>query len=83
MPSPRSAATRKALAYGAAGLVFVLDRLTKYIIQQQVASGDSYTVIPGFLSIVHAENAGAAFSLFSTAQSEWRTFFLEIGRAHV
>jgi signal peptidase II len=74
MSTPRSATTRKALAYGAAGLVFLLDRITKYIIQQQVAAGDSYTVIPGFFSIVHAENAGAAFSLFSTAQSEWRTF---------
>ena len=76
MDRPRSAAASRALAYGLAGLVFLLDRLTKYLIQQQVPAGDSYTVIPGFFSIVHNENPGAAFSLFSAAQSEWRSFFL-------
>ncbi|MGC9971441.1 MAG: signal peptidase II [Bryobacteraceae bacterium] len=76
MDRPRSAAASRAIAYGLAGLVFLLDRLTKYVIQQQVLAGDSYTVIPGFFSIVHNENPGAAFSLFSGAQSEWRSFFL-------
>jgi signal peptidase II len=33
-------------------------------------------VIPGFFNIVHTENPGAAFSLFSGTHSGWRTFFL-------
>jgi signal peptidase II len=76
MDRPRSAAACRAIAYGLAGLVFLLDRLTKYLIQQQLLPGESNTVIPGFLSIVHSENPGAAFSLFAGAQTEWRSFFL-------
>ena len=71
-----SVAARKGFAYGLAGGVFLLDRLTKFLIQQTVSVWDSYTVIPGFFSIIHTENPGAAFSLFSGAQSEWRSFFL-------
>jgi signal peptidase II len=72
----RSLAARRALAYGVAAAVFVLDRITKLLIQANVSAWDSYTVIPGFFSIVHAENPGAAFSLFAASQSEWRSFFL-------
>jgi signal peptidase II len=76
MDHSRSATACRAFTYGLAGLAFLLDRLSKYLIQQQVLPGDSYSVIPGFFSIVHNENPGAAFSLFSGAQSEWRSFFL-------
>lgn len=63
-------------AFGVAIGVFLLDRITKLLIQRQVAPWDTYTVIPGFFNIIHTENPGAAFSLFADAQSEWRTFFL-------
>lgn len=72
----RSLAGRRALAYGAAAAVFVLDRITKALIQATVSAWDSYTVIPGFFSIIHTENPGAAFSVFAASQSEWRSFFL-------
>ncbi|HWR49896.1 MAG TPA: signal peptidase II [Bryobacteraceae bacterium] len=64
------------LAFGVAFGVFLLDRITKLLIQRYVAQWDTYTVIPGFFNIIHTENPGAAFSLFADAQSEWRTFFL-------
>jgi signal peptidase II len=56
--------------------VFALDRVTKNVIRNQVTPWDSYSVIPGFFSIVHTENRGAAFGLFSEATSEWRTLLL-------
>ncbi len=56
--------------------VFVLDRATKLIIRDRVSPWDNYPVIPGFFSIVHTENSGAAFGLFADSTSQFRTFFL-------
>ncbi len=56
--------------------VFALDRVTKIVIRGRVSAWDNFTVIPGFFSIVHSENRGAAFGLFSESSSEWRTLLL-------
>ena len=63
-------------AYGAAGAVLALDRLTKWIVEQRVSFVDSYKVIPGFFDIVHSQNRGVAFGLFNDSSSEWRTTIL-------
>jgi len=63
-------------AYGAAALVFALDRLTKWIIETRVSFFDSYQVIPGFFDIVRSQNRGVAFGLFNDSTSEWRTTLL-------
>lgn len=60
----------------ASASVFVLDRLTKAVIRERVSAWDNHVVIPGFFSIVHTENRGAAFSLFADSSSEWRTLLL-------
>ena len=57
-------------------MVFLLDRLTKSIIRTHVSAWDNHPVIPGFFSIVHTENPGAAFGILSDSSSEWRTLFL-------
>lgn len=54
-------------AYGAAAAVFLLDRLTKWIIEAHVSFLETRRVIPGFLAIVHYQNRGVAFSLFDGA----------------
>lgn len=69
-------APARMLAYGIAAVLFALDRITKVIIKSYVSTYDTRTVIPGFFNIVHTENPGAAFSLFSDVHSGWRTFFL-------
>lgn len=56
--------------------VFIADRITKRLIRDHVSPWDNHTVIPGFFSIVHTENRGAAFGLFADSTSELRTFFL-------
>jgi signal peptidase II len=59
-----------------AASVFVLDRITKVLIERNVSVWESKNIIPGFFDIVHAKNRGAAFGIFSEGQSELRTFLL-------
>ena len=66
----------RAKAYGAAALVFALDRLTKWMVQTRLSAMDTYRVIPGFFDIVHSENRGVAFGIFNDSTSEWRTTLL-------
>lgn len=63
-------------AYGIAAAVFVLDRITKLLVQHRMGTWERLTIIPGFFNIVHSENAGAAFSLLADAESHWRTLLL-------
>jgi signal peptidase II len=65
-------------AYGAAAAVFVLDRFTKWLIETRVSFLDTLRIIPGFFDIVHAQNRGIAFSLFSDSPAEWRTLLLPL-----
>ncbi len=68
--------TRRALAYLIAAGVFLLDRVTKLLIDRLVPLWETREVIPGFFNIVHTENAAAAFSLFAGVALGWRRFFL-------
>jgi len=64
------------LAYGLAGAVVVLDRLTKIWIRHNVTPWDRIPVIPGLFDIVHTENRGMAFGLMNESASSWRTLLL-------
>src|SRR5437667_11666065 len=63
-------------AYGVAAAVFLLDRLTKWMIETRMSVMDTYNVIPGFFDIIHSRNRGVAFSLFADSTSPWRTAIL-------
>jgi signal peptidase II len=52
------------------------DRVTKIYIRTHVSPWDMLAVIPGFFNIVHTENPGAAFGVFSDSNSPWRSLFL-------
>ena len=56
--------------------VVALDRASKLYIRAQVSPWDVIPVIPGIFNIVHAENPGAAFSLFAGAPPLVRGIFL-------
>ena len=43
--------------------LILLDQLTKWLIQTNIPYGAEVPVIPGFFSLVHVSNTGAAFSL--------------------
>ncbi|MEK7862083.1 MAG: signal peptidase II [Chloroflexota bacterium] len=51
------------LVLGVAGLVFILDRVTKMWIERNVALYDARPVVGDYIRIVHTENTGAAFGL--------------------
>jgi signal peptidase II len=72
MPSPPSRAALAAIAASVAAL----DRATKWVVQSRVSAFDTLPVIPEFFNIVHAENRGAAFSLFADSSSPFRAIFL-------
>lgn len=59
-----------------ASLVVILDRLTKWIIAQNIMPNDSVDVIPGLFRLTHVQNQGAAFGLFSDSPSEWKVAML-------
>jgi signal peptidase II len=63
-----------ALAYalGIAGL----DQLTKSMISARIALGEVVPVIPGFFSLTHSRNRGAAFGIFSDLPDPWRGLLL-------
>src|SRR5437763_6711368 len=63
-------------AFGTAAAVFVLDRLTKGIIESRLSFLDTHNVIPGFFDIVRSQNKGVAFGIFNESTSEWRTTLL-------
>jgi signal peptidase II len=63
-------------AYGVSVLIFAMDRLTKWIVEQRVSFFDTHKVIPGFFDIVRSENRGVAFGIFNDSTSEWRTRLL-------
>jgi len=54
----------------------VLDWLSKRWIEKNVSFWDTHAVIPGLLSIVHAQNRGAAFSILADAPDSVRAVVL-------
>jgi signal peptidase II len=56
--------------------VLVLDRVTKWIVAGRLGLHDGITVVPNFFRIVHVENTGAAFGLFSEPPYEWKLALL-------
>jgi signal peptidase II len=50
--------------YSVAGLVYVLDRVTKVLAENRLANRPPIRVIPGVLDLRYATNSGGAFGLF-------------------
>jgi signal peptidase II len=72
MPNHRARAIHFLLALS----VVVIDRWTKTLVAARISMYRPIQVIPGFFSITHTENTGAAFSLFADSPSHWKTALL-------
>ena len=59
-----------------AGVTVALDQLTKWWVVQYVGRADEIEIIPGFFSIVHAKNPGAAFSALD--EFEYRMYVFAV-----
>lgn len=64
--------------FAIAALVFLLDRVSKYLVAQNIALYDSISIIPGFFRLTHVQNRGAAFGIFDESPSEWKVWMLII-----
>jgi len=45
-------------------------------VQHSIPHGDVVTVIPGIFNLIHTENSGIAFSLFSGESAPWKLVLL-------
>jgi len=61
-----------------AGLVVLLDQLTKYLVMQRFRLHESVRVIPGFFDLAYVRNPGAAFGILAGASGAWRSAFFII-----
>jgi len=57
-------------------VVLVLDRTTKWLVEDRIEVHDTLQVIPGFFRLTHVQNRGAAFGLFAESPSEWKVAVL-------
>ena len=62
--------------FAIAALVFLLDRVSKYLVAQNIALYDSISIIPGFFRLTHVQNRGTAFGIFDESPSEWKVWML-------
>jgi signal peptidase II len=53
--------------------IVALDQATKAVVRATLPLHDSVSVIPGFLSLTHVRNTGAAFGLFNNADFAYKT----------
>jgi signal peptidase II len=69
---------RRSLYLSIAFVIVLLDRFTKHLVEQKLTLYHSVSVIPGFFSLTHVRNRGAAFSILAESSSPYRTLFLII-----
>lgn len=62
-----------------AGLVILVDQLTKWLVNQYLGLNEYLVVIPNFFDLVNIRNRGAAFG-FLNQDSDWQ-FWLFLGAA--
>jgi signal peptidase II len=68
--------TPRLAAFSTAVFIFLLDRVTKLLVDDKLRAWDTIPIIPGVFNLVHAENPGAAFSMLAQAPEQLRRFFL-------
>jgi signal peptidase II len=61
---------------GGVGIVLLLDRISKIVIQRAFDLGDQRSVIAGFFELVHVHNTGVAFGIFSGGESTAKAILL-------
>ena len=55
-----------------AALIFIADQATKAMVEKFIPERGVITVIPRLLNLIHVQNGGAAFGLFSDSPAPWK-----------
>ena len=61
--------------FSAATVFYVLDQWSKWWVRQNLAEGETISVLPDFLAITHATNKGAAFSFLNDFEYRLYVFY--------
>ncbi len=80
-PAPVAADTRernfaRPFEIGVMAGIIVLDQITKVLVRQSIALGDSRTIIAGFLDLTHVQNTGAAFGLLNSVDFPYKAWIM-------
>ena len=80
-PTPVAADTRernfaRPFEIGVMAGIIVLDQITKVLVRQSIALGDSRTIIAGFLDLTHVQNSGAAFGLLNSVDFPYKAWIM-------
>jgi signal peptidase II len=61
-----------------AGVVLLLDQVTKFLVIRRIGMFEVITVIPGFFNFTYVRNRGAAFGMLAGVPGAWRSAFFII-----
>ena len=73
-----TASRRLALLGSLTATLVVFDQATKAIVRAMLPLYESVAVIPGFLSLTHVRNTGAAFGVLSSVEFPYKTTLLTL-----
>ena len=59
-------------------VIFVIDIISKWAVQNSLTVGQSVALIPNFLNVTLVHNLGAAFSLGANGEIGWRIFWIAV-----
>ena len=60
------------MTLGLAGLIVILDQVTKALVRRYVPLHDSQTIVPGFFDLTHVQNTGAAFGFLNAVNFPYK-----------
>jgi len=63
---------------GLAGLIVMIDQLTKAVVRATVPLHSSRTIVPGLLDITHVQNSGAAFGILNAADFPYKAVVIAL-----
>jgi signal peptidase II len=61
---------------GVMALIVIADQVAKAIVRANLSLGDSRTIIPGWLDLVHVQNTGAAFGMLNNVDFPYKPFVM-------
>lgn len=73
-----AAARLQRVTFVLAGLVVVLDQVTKALVREFVPLHVSRTVVPGVFDLTHVQNTGAAFGILNTADFPFKQVVIAV-----
>ena len=59
-------------------VIFIIDIVSKWAVQNAFANGGSQAIIPNFLNVVLTHNLGASFGMGSNGEIGWRIFWISV-----